>query len=30
MALTQTGELWVRANFRETQIEDMKVGQPDQ
>jgi membrane fusion protein (multidrug efflux system) len=27
MALTQTGELWVTANFRETQIEDMKIGQ---
>ena len=26
-ALTQTGELWVTANFRETQIERMKAGQ---
>lgn len=28
MALTQTGELWVTANFRETQIEHMRAGQP--
>ncbi len=27
MSLTQTGELWVTANFRETQIEGMKPGQ---
>jgi membrane fusion protein, multidrug efflux system len=27
MSLTQTGELWVTANFRETQIEQMKPGQ---
>ncbi len=27
MALTQTGDLWVTANFRETQIEHMKPGQ---
>jgi membrane fusion protein (multidrug efflux system) len=27
MALTQTGDLWVTANFRETQIEHMKIGQ---
>ena len=26
MALTQTGDLWVTANFRETQVEKMKVG----
>ena len=26
-ALTQTGELWVTANFRETQIEKMRQGQ---
>ena len=26
-ALTQTGELWVTANFRETQIEKMRPGQ---
>ena len=28
MSLTQTGELWVTANFRETQIERMRAGQP--
>ncbi len=28
MALTQTGDLWVTANFRETQIEHMRIGQP--
>ncbi|BDG04195.1 HlyD family secretion protein [Anaeromyxobacter oryzae] len=28
MALTQTAELWVTANFRETQIESMRIGQP--
>jgi membrane fusion protein, multidrug efflux system len=27
MSLTQNGELWVTANFRETQIEHMKSGQ---
>jgi membrane fusion protein, multidrug efflux system len=27
MALTQTGELWVTANFRETQVERMRLGQ---
>jgi membrane fusion protein (multidrug efflux system) len=27
MALTQTGDLWVTANFRETQIEEMRPGQ---
>ncbi|HET7824176.1 MAG TPA: HlyD family efflux transporter periplasmic adaptor subunit, partial [Anaeromyxobacter sp.] len=27
LALTQTGELWVTANFRETQVEHMRVGQ---
>jgi membrane fusion protein (multidrug efflux system) len=27
-ALTQTGELWITANFRETQTELMRVGQP--
>ena len=27
MSLTQNGELWVTANFRETQIERMKPGQ---
>lgn len=27
LALTQTGELWVTANFRETQIERMRAGQ---
>jgi len=27
MALTQTGDLWVTANFRETQVERMHVGQ---
>jgi membrane fusion protein (multidrug efflux system) len=27
MALTQTGDLWVTANFRETQLERMRVGQ---
>jgi membrane fusion protein (multidrug efflux system) len=27
MALTQTGDLWVTANFRETQIEHMQAGQ---
>ena len=27
MSLTQTGELWVTANFRETQIERMRQGQ---
>ncbi|MGZ6125972.1 MAG: HlyD family secretion protein [Myxococcales bacterium] len=27
MSLTQTGELWVTANFRETQIERMRLGQ---
>jgi membrane fusion protein (multidrug efflux system) len=26
-ALTQTGDLWVTANFRETQIERMRAGQ---
>ena len=28
MALTQTGRLWVTANFRETQVRLMQVGQP--
>jgi membrane fusion protein (multidrug efflux system) len=28
MALTQNGELWVTANFRETQIKRMQPGQP--
>jgi membrane fusion protein (multidrug efflux system) len=28
LALTQIGDLWVTANFRETQIERMRVGQP--
>jgi membrane fusion protein (multidrug efflux system) len=28
MALTQTGDVWVTANFRETQIERMRAGQP--
>jgi membrane fusion protein (multidrug efflux system) len=28
LALTQTGDLWVTANFRETQIDGMRVGQP--
>jgi membrane fusion protein (multidrug efflux system) len=28
MALTETSDLWVTANFRETQVENMKVGQP--
>ncbi len=28
MALTQTGDLWVTANFRETQVRLMKAGQP--
>jgi len=28
LALTQIGDLWVTANFRETQIEPMRVGQP--
>jgi membrane fusion protein, multidrug efflux system len=27
MALTQTGDLWVTANFRETQVEHMRAGQ---
>jgi len=27
MALTQIGDLWVTANFRETQVERMRVGQ---
>jgi len=27
LALTQTGDLWVTANFRETQVRDMRVGQ---
>jgi membrane fusion protein (multidrug efflux system) len=27
MALTQTGDLWVTANFRETQVELMRAGQ---
>ena len=27
MALTQTGNLWVTANFRETQLDRMRVGQ---
>jgi membrane fusion protein, multidrug efflux system len=27
IALTQTGELWVTANFRETQVRQMRVGQ---
>jgi membrane fusion protein, multidrug efflux system len=27
MALTQTGDLWVTANFRETQLEHMRAGQ---
>ena len=27
-SLTQTGNEWITANFRETQIEGMKVGQP--
>jgi membrane fusion protein, multidrug efflux system len=28
MALTQTGNLWVTANYRETQLDLMKIGQP--
>ncbi|HET6440683.1 MAG TPA: HlyD family secretion protein [Anaeromyxobacter sp.] len=28
MALTATGHLWVTANFRETQVRRMRVGQP--
>src|SRR5437763_7295015 len=28
LALTQIGDLWVTANFRETQIEGMRTGQP--
>jgi membrane fusion protein (multidrug efflux system) len=28
MSVTQNDELWVTANFRETQIELMKAGQP--
>ncbi|HYZ90484.1 MAG TPA: HlyD family secretion protein [Myxococcales bacterium] len=28
MALTQTGNLWVTANFRETQLDRMRLGQP--
>jgi membrane fusion protein (multidrug efflux system) len=28
MSITQNGELWVTANFRETQIERMQSGQP--
>jgi membrane fusion protein, multidrug efflux system len=28
LALTQVGDLWVTANFRETQIDRMRVGQP--
>ena len=28
LALTQTGELWVTANYRETQIRRMRPGQP--
>jgi membrane fusion protein (multidrug efflux system) len=28
MALTQTGDLWVTANFRETQVRLMKAGGP--
>jgi membrane fusion protein (multidrug efflux system) len=28
MALTQTGDLWVTANFRETQLQRMHPGQP--
>jgi len=28
LALTQTSEMWVTANFRETQVRDMRVGQP--
>jgi membrane fusion protein, multidrug efflux system len=27
-SLSQTGNQWVTANFRETQIEEMKIGQP--
>src|SRR5438067_6626239 len=27
MALTQTGNLWVTANFRETQLDEMRIGQ---
>jgi membrane fusion protein (multidrug efflux system) len=27
MALTQTGEMWVTANFRETQVKRMRIGQ---
>jgi len=27
MALTQTGDLWVTANFRETQLQHMRAGQ---
>ena len=27
MALTQTGNLWVTANFRETQLDRMRTGQ---
>ena len=27
MALTQTGNLWVTANFRETQLDNMRIGQ---
>jgi membrane fusion protein (multidrug efflux system) len=28
MALTRTGDFWVTANFRETQVRRMRVGQP--
>jgi membrane fusion protein (multidrug efflux system) len=28
MALTQTADLWVAANFRETRIRKMRPGQP--
>ncbi|HVP66912.1 MAG TPA: HlyD family secretion protein [Anaeromyxobacteraceae bacterium] len=28
LALTQTGDIWVTANFRETQVKHMRVGQP--
>ena len=30
MALVPVGDLWVTANFRETQLEKMRVGQPTQ
>ncbi len=28
LALTRTGDLWVTAEFRETQVEHMRMGQP--